>query len=45
MDITSFVIGWVMGLFSCAIYSGRQRRDSKHRKKWNAIQKSTEDRQ
>jgi hypothetical protein len=40
MDISSFLIGWILGLFSAAIYSGRQRRDTKHRKTWEKIRRS-----
>ena len=35
MDLTSMIIGWLLGVVSAAIYMGRQRRDAKHRKAWN----------
>ena len=39
MDITSMIIGLLFGVVAAAIYYGRQRRDAKHRKKWDRIRR------
>jgi len=41
MNITSFIIGWVLGVVSMSIYTGRQRRDAKHRKAWKKIRNAS----
>jgi len=39
MDITSMMVGLAFGAVAAAIYYGRQRRDTKHRKKWDRIRR------